>query len=347
MRIKTVFSRLRQIRYLKSVIKRYSDSLTIGEYKVSDSLRSAVLNDGEICEQSKRYFYKPGISSSKAKIAEFFNKLHILKNTNRNSSGEYDAFYTANNNDKSREIKLFSFKNKKILTICTTPEECEKQLRQYVDFSTSYRMPRVSKSNRYSNSYVIDMVDLCPSPDERETMRAIANATARVANEKGKSGFVRVRDVIDKAYEDDVINSLLSDVLSKADNLLTETEIPTCIQHGDLSKENLIYGVSDRKTDFWFIDWEHVGERVFFYDWFFYIVNSAMYYDDKALQLYLNGEEDVLLVDLFERFGLSFEPELRKDYLILFMLMFLKERVCDLGNTVALKQYCEFIDRYV
>ena len=346
MRLRTILLRLRQVRYLKFVMQHYGDSLTTGKYRVSDSLRSVVLDNRKIVEQSKKYFYKPGISTSKVKIATILNKAHIFKNTNTKSSEEYDALYTANNYSDIREVKLFSFKNNSILTICTTTEECEKQLRQYEAYSSIYRMPLVSKADRYPNSYAIAMVDLSPSPGEHEAMRAIAEATMRVGDEKGISGFVRVGDVINETY-DDANALLLSKIISKADETLAKTAMPTCIQHGDLSKENLIYGVADGKRDYWFIDWEHAGERVFFYDWFFYIINTAMYYNDEALQLYLNGEEDELLVDLFERFNVSYEPKHRKDYLILFMLIFLKERVCDLGNGVALEQYCAFIDRYI
>ena len=53
------------------------------------------------------------------------------------------------------------------------------------------------------------------------------------------------------------------------------------------------------KRDFWWIDWEHAGERIFFYDYFFYILHSALYFGREPFEAYLGGEGDEELSALF------------------------------------------------
>ena len=84
---------------------------------------------------------------------------------------------------------------------------------------------------------------------------------------------------------------------------------------------------------------------LFFYDYFFYIINSAFYGDLGAYSTYINGENDDALQRWFEYFGLSFDPESRFDYFLIFAVVFLKERVCDKGNLNALKKYFELIQQ--
>lgn len=345
MKVKTVLSLLKQIKYLKSVIRHCGGSLVSGKYILFDGFRSMALDDSEILECAKKYFNKPGIDSNKAKCAALLNKISYFKNRNRNSTAEFEAFYTSNNYDKIREIKLFSFKRNKILTICTGSEEFEKQFYQYNTFGKYYNMPRICKVNKYPNSFEISMVNLITSPNESESLKTIVESTI---NAKGlnydKCDFIHGYDLINVTYEDNRINDILQKIINKIDQNLLKLSIPVCIQHGDLSKDNLIYGNSEGKIQYWFIDWEHAEKRLFFYDYFFYIVNSAMYYNDDALQYYMNGYGDIVLKQFFECFGLSFHPEHRNDYFLLFMLSFLKERICDKGNIIALNKYYDFIN---
>ena len=127
---------------------------------------------------------------------------------------------------------------------------------------------------------------------------------------------------------------------------MMDIAIPLSLQHGDLSKDNLLYGECDGKKDFWWIDWEHADERVFFYDYFFYITNSAIYYDTLAYEHYMSGEADEDLKCFFDHFGLKYTPERKKDYFLIFSVVFLKERVCDTGRLETLKTYCNFINTH-
>jgi hypothetical protein len=153
-----------------------------------------------------------------------------------------------------------------------------------------------------------------------------------------------VRELISFSYGDGEMDRLLAELASQISESALNTELPLCVQHGDLSKDNLMYGESDGKVDFWWIDWEHAGERVFFYDYFFYIINSAMFFDTKAYMCYASGDADKALGSFFARFGVEFAPEKKRDYFLIFAIVFLKERVCDRGFIEAMRKYCDFIN---
>ena len=344
MKIRSAFSVYKEIRYLKSVIKKYGDSLAQGNYHLFGCFRSMSLAEPEIMALASPYIGKQALSNIKTSIACELNRIHFFKNKNKKTNGKYEAFYSANNFDNKREVKLFSFKEKKILTICTAPQEAEKQLWQFQAFSKQYPMPFVKASDTYPCAYEISMVDLQAFPGDVMALGAIADCGMKaIALQDAELQKASARELIAHSYENTEMNEMLAELISHINDDLLAENIPLCLQHGDLSKDNLIYGDADGKRDFWWIDWEHAAKRPFFYDYFFYILNSAIYFDDKALQSYMNGEGDESLSSLFEAYNLVYDPQKKKDYFLLFAIVFLKERVCDLGNVVALKEYCAYL----
>ncbi len=344
MKIKTVFKILNEIRYIRSVLKCYSGSLACGKYYQHNSFCALSLDSPDIRKKSHLYFDKNDAGKRMISIAEKINSIGFFRNKNKNSDEEYEGFYIANNYDKIREVKLFSFRNNKILTICTSEEEAEKQIAQYNLLSTAYRMPKVIKNGKYNNSFEIAMVSLKEMGSESLALDNIALST--VANNESIHALNKVaaKEFFDFDYESE-INAYLQRIVDKIDPLLIDIQLPLCIQHGDLSKENLIYGECDGVTDFWWIDWEHIGERVFFYDYYFYIVNSSFYYDMKAFESYINGEGDDRLKDFFLHFGVDFDKRKKLDYLLIFLVAFLKERICSKSGLPVLKKYYELVEK--
>ena len=343
MRIKTILDLFGEARYMRSIIKRYGDSLARGKYYMFSNFRSMSLDKPEVRAVANKYFIKGKIPARTAKVANALNKSGYFRNKNKNSTEEYVALYSANNYDKVREIKLFSFDRQRILTICVSAADMQKQLDEYHLFGTSYSMPSVKKNEKYPNSLEISMVRLNAFPGDLSALNAISVSTQNYNPDVEKLHKQSAKDVIGFQYDNEEMNSLLGEIASFVSDDVLSMNVPLCIQHGDLSKDNLIYGESNGKTDFWWIDWEHARERVFFYDYYFYIINSAMYYDTGALECYMNGECDGMMREYFSHFGLVFEPSKRRDYLLLSTVAFLKERVCNKGNLIALKLYCEFL----
>ena len=167
MRLKTLKTVRREFKYLKSVIKKYGDSLIPGKYVVFPNRRALSLNDVDSLSESERYFNRNKSIGKLIYFVNFVNNINYFKNKNRNSLCSYEAVYTANNYDEVREVKLFSFKNQKILTICTNAVSFNSQINQYSDFGRGYNMPKVEPSDKYENSFEIDMVSLQDRPEEK------------------------------------------------------------------------------------------------------------------------------------------------------------------------------------
>lgn len=344
MKFSSVIHTFKEARYLRSLILRYGDSLARGNYLLFDNFRSLALDSKK--STAEKFFSNKTTTPMKARLIRLLNKICFFKNTNKNTSAEYEALYSANNFDAVREVKLFSFKRKKILIICTDKKEAEAQLSLYNALSLAYPLPQVEKKEIYQNSLEISMVDILPVPDEGQAVEAIVGATMRAVPDGKPAASRTVREWISYCYENEDMNRLLQELTQDIDTDLLDAPLPFSLQHGDLSRENLLYGTVDGKTDFWWIDWEHMEERPFFYDLFFYIVHSAMHFHAPTLSCYQRGEWDALLAEAFSHFHLSFSPNHKKDYLLIFMIGFLKERVCAFGRIEALKSYVAFIKKH-
>ena len=344
MKIKSVFRILNEIRYVKSVLKSYSNVLVRGKYYQYNSFRALTLNSPSVKGKAHLYFDENVCGNVQAAIANFLNRISFFNNKNKYTTEEYDGFYIANNYDRVREIKLFSFKNSKILTICTSVEEANKQIEQYETFGKAYNMPRVKKSDKYETAFEISMVNLKEDPGSDRALENVCLSTIQNNPSIDKLTKKSVKDLLEFSFNDKEINFYLQRIVDKIDPSLMNLQIPLCIQHGDLSMANIIYGECDGKTDFWWIDWEHAKERIFFYDYFFYIIISIRPENMKIFDCYIKGESCRAFEKMFEHFGLEFHRDKMFDYFLIFAIPFLIERVCSIGGLPILKRNYELIE---
>lgn len=343
MKIKTLFDVLHEIKYLKTIFNRYSDRLVRGKYTQHNSFRAMSLDVPSIKEKAEVYFDKDDAGKLKKKVLKKLNAVNFFCNRNRQSAEEFDGIYVANNYDKVREIKLFSFKESKLLAICTSEEKAIEQVRLYECLKKAYNMPSVKQSDKYDNSIEISMVELLEMNYETTALINILDSTSSNNPQKDKLNHASVKQLVSFSYDEE-IDKYLNKIKGKIDSSLFDTQIPLCVQHGDLSKDNLLYGICDGKTDFWWIDWEHIDERVFFYDFFFYILHSAFYFNMKAFESYIHGDVDSILEKCFSNFDLQFNNKLKFDYFMIFAIVFLKERVCSASGLPVLIRYFNLIE---
>ena len=344
MDLKVVKHNLKELRYAKGLLKKYKSFLVSGRYYLFPSKRAISLNDEKILNQAKVYFTKDIKSSKTTWIISKLNKTDFFSVRNKSKTAlKYQALYSANNFDKVREVKLFSFDRKEILTFCTSAKAKEKQILEYEQFGKYFNMPYIENCIEYDSAYKIAMVDLVSRPSEDKALENITNNHEKF-NKNKDIKTKKVSDFVSFNYDNDEKNKILDNIVKHLNNDSLEMDLPICLQHGDLSRDNLIYGICDEKQDFWWIDWEHVGERFFLYDYFFYMINTAVYFkNNEALNSFLSGECDENLKKYFKNFKAKFNPKLKKDYLIVFFLEFLKERVCEQDNLLTLNIYFELI----
>ena len=79
MKIRSAFSVYKEIRYLKSIIKAYGDSLVQGKYYLFGCFRSMSLADAEVMPLASSYLDKQALSDRKAAIACKLNRIHFFK----------------------------------------------------------------------------------------------------------------------------------------------------------------------------------------------------------------------------------------------------------------------------
>ena len=344
MRLNEIKRVLSEILFFRNTLKMYGEVLKKGKYVIFPSMRAMVVDDKTSYDTAKRYFHKNLPKSYRVFLVNKLNAIGFFRN-NRKSVQNYEAFYVANNYDKVRETKLFSFERKKILTICANSEDYLNQIKWHKDKHSFYNMPRIEENRKYKNSYEISMIDLLSRPGEEQALDNILCSVMRENEQKNDNLRLEVSEIIKFDYENKEMKVILDNISSHISPEILSLCIPLCEQHGDLSRDNLIYGQENEKTDFWWIDWEHLGNRMFLYDYFFYIFNTAVYFKDKmSFDFYINGRHNEKLKKYFNFFGIEFSENNLKDYFLVFVMEFLKERVCDLDNLIALKMYNNFLN---
>ena len=341
MGIRTYIHHVKQLYFLKKTIKKYRPHMKNGTYVLFPSMRALAACDGNSLEAAKKYFIHH-TKTRENRLVNFVNKHSLFKV--KKSNGKFEAIYVANNHNKKREVKLFSFQRKKILTVCVSEEDNEKQLQEYELLHKAYGMPAVTQSSLFPCSHEIAMISLSDRPTEEQAIAAITAANERFNPDTSVLAKASKEDLLSFAYENEEMNALLTKIKEQIKVECLDVTFPLCLQHGDLSQDNLMYGTADETTGFFWIDWEHKRDRIFFYDLFFYMLNSAFCSEiSEPLDSYLRGDCDGLLKKHFAYFGLSYDSEKRKDYFLLFAIVFCKERLCPFQRTAALQQYVDFL----
>ena len=80
MKLKRVFKILHEIKFVKSVLKRYSDSLARGRYYQHNSFRALSLDEPATKEKAKLYFDKNDVGKRLAGIAQKLSSIGYYTN---------------------------------------------------------------------------------------------------------------------------------------------------------------------------------------------------------------------------------------------------------------------------
>lgn len=341
MGLKTFLRYVKQLRFMRATMKKYAPYMRSGTYFLFSSMRALASRDDDSLAAAKQYFIHH-TKTTENRLVAFANKHDLFKV--KKGSGEFEAIYVANNHNKKREVKLFSFQRKKILTVCVSEEENENQLQEYELLHKAYGMPTVTRTSLFPCAHEIAMISLADRPTEDQAIAAITAANERFNPDASVLARASKEELLSFAYENEEMNALLTQIKEQINVEGLDAAFPLCLQHGDLSQDNLMYGTADERTGFYWIDWEHKRDRIFFYDLFFYMLNSAFCSEiSEPLDSYLRGDCDELLKKHFAYFGLSYDSRKRKDYFLLFAIVFCKERLCPYQRTVALQQYVDFL----
>ena len=333
---------LKQMLFVFRTFRRYGHLLRGGHYRLYPSRRAIVHCNSKSIERADSYFSGPTGDRKLLFAVRLFNALGIL--CNRGSKGEYEAVYIANNYDPVRETKLFSFEQNKVLVFCVSPEAKEEAWSAYNQLNAFFSMP-IMREMTWPNAYEVSLIRCLPRANDYCALENIAmSTTAFVKGGNATLSQRLLRNLLECHSDNAEEQAIIEEISAYISNEILDADIPLCMQHGDLSRDNLMYGSADGKETFWWIDWEHLAERPFAYDMFFYMLNSAVCSGNVgAAREFAAGQYDDILSDFFRTFGITYNKEDRQSWFMAFSMIILKERVLNRGYLNALKKYRNFL----
>ena len=335
MKIVTLFRLFKKYRFYNGIFKNCKNELKNGKYFMYPDMRT-------ICLKSDVPFYDEFFKKNSDAGGVSLNRLFNVcggRVGKRHKDKHYSALYIANNNDPKREVKLFDRDNGLVKIVCVDRTSFQNALALRGKLGNSFDLVPLVESFEESNTIIEKMVFASKRPEESVALRTIADSVSRqpVRNK------VRVSEIIEKTGKWYSQYPELETVVERV-GVLKDCEIATCVQHGDLSSDNLIFGRVDKNEGFYWIDWEHVGERPFFYDYYFYILNSAIQHGNtQPYEAYLRDPS--MTAALFDSFECAYDDELQEAWFLLFFLVFFSERLLPVGSAAAFRKYYDFIGR--
>ncbi len=95
-------------------------------------------------------------------------------------------------------------------------------------------------------------------------------------------------------------------------NFLKSKNYKTILSHGDCYFLNYLFD----GEQYYLIDFEHPGEKIFFYDIIYYIVDDFYLNNHHLAYNYLNGKMDLMFEKLFNLAGATYQKEMRFIYFL-------------------------------
>lgn len=115
---------------------------------------------------------------------------------------------------------------------------------------------------------------------------------------------------------------------------------PKALTHGDMWPSNVLYD----GTCYYHLDFEYVGNRIFFYDLYYYMFNDMFVLKNTFLfRNYLDGDYDEKLVAFFNSYGMSYFDYPREFYLLVTMYFIFLER----WNKAGCENFMQIIRQFL
>jgi len=311
---------------LKHIVLQHRDLLSIGSYKVLKTEKVLIfLNDGAVLqfiEKNYQNFSKRRRSKS-GEIFDLFFKFEIVDAPNSDYSGQLLML------TKDRDIKIFDFNNSQVLTLYKDPEKISQirhafaMLSPFFDHTLirysreGYQIEELINQRQYNELSDVEKNHVFKTL-VRQYIRYFSTLDCAVfpvvtADKLCRQLKVEIPERVFQCFEKFLLESKFKSISWKRVFL-----------HGDLNGSNILLHGEKIKL----IDFERAKSYVFIYDIFNYIyVEQVSGGNCFFLRSYYNGEYDVLLRDLFAQFDLSYDGDMKTEY----MLLFLAERLLEKG----------------
>lgn len=216
-----------------------------------------------------------------------------------------------------KELKFFNFRGRSILTFYSDKARYNQIVNKRIEWAHSFLVPQFEADRENCTIFesLLVPVDL-PYEDYLEMVCRDECITANQARASECNLTAKDIDVFLKYIERD-------DITSDVVRFMNSNEYKCSITHGDLWRSNLIW--ADKQL--YYVDFEHVGERVFFYDIMMFLFSEFFLLDNKdAIYKYVNGEFDGYISLVFQKAKVNFNASKRLTYFYVFLSVFYYER---------------------
>lgn len=322
-RIKRMKQHLKDLReHSDTTMRLYADFLEPGTWRVS---------------KNQGFLYKKGYQAKQKNENRFIIRLsawhRILDKTERLSRFLFAKAYRFKKKtvalEDAGQILLFTYRKDTVkvmnpdrqflLTIYSSSEELQNYLSKRdlwvntgcfsvppllkVDYERRYIKEAFLQKSKFSYQQAFEQILI----DYKHFFELFGkeSAKASVSKEEAESSL--------KAAEKYGLSALAKQAL----DFMRSDEYRVNLSHGDMAPQNLICSAGK----YYYIDFDTVGTRFFFYDLLYYIVMSSLKQGASLLQKYLQGELDEPLSEVFRLNGAHYDPEKRRVYLMVLEIL--------------------------
>ena len=287
-RVRSFWGGFNRIRLAKRFLREYGRFLQDGVYYLLPNLRTYVHEDAvETCIQALSYRRWNGFRDW---IVKTLGRTRVRNSgTSRDRELQGSVLYVNNSYPAVKRVKIFDFAQRNVIVFCLSEEEFQREIFIHDAVCPFWGAPAIKQKDYQAKMFVEELI--CEYP----------------------------RDKIDSGLKD----KIYCDLLEKYTRYLEKEKVAggggkkeylRIMQHNDLSMANVI---CDLEGKVHVIDWEHVGDNVFFYDLMRLVIHEAQNeHDTWLLRQYFSGEYDQRFLRYFHAAGTVFLPSQRKRYLL-------------------------------
>jgi len=314
---------MQRIRNLREIAYINQEYLKEGDYTFAfESKKDFILNKNDknmefINNMKRNVNQRPKIRKTVFfSLVNFIFRIKISQASGARFEG--DLLMKTRNGD----VKIFNFEESLVLTLIQDKKKYKMLKDNYNFFHQYYNIPIV-KMNDGKQYFIEKLINFRPyrywsSGENDLAVKSVYEGISKQSKDMDKeeanymsTGFL-MEQLLDRLKDEAIIEAI--GLIIPAEKYKDQWPIIRC--HGDLNFNNIL--IDER--DIFFIDWDDVMDCSFIYDFMNCIFVDAMYGDSYYfLDKYMKGGYDEYLVNLFNIWSLTFNPEHRGYYLCVYI----------------------------
>lgn len=255
----------------------------------------------------------------------FFKEVRVRETEVSNNINFKGKVFLPSRREKS--FKIFDFENKKILFRFIDKEEYDNKIINYEYFKNIYPTPNII--SKFEDELVIieEFIEFKISNlwTEDDYNRVLDDFMDKTINyflniDKDAYSLQSIKDLVTKLPDNDI---LINYIWGNIDDKIKEMEFPFLKLQGDLLKNNVLIDNDGIK----YIDFEHSGELIFYFDLINFIWMEFRHRKDtRFIENFIKGKYDNYMKTIFNLFDLDYMIEKKLDYINIFILVMYKQK---------------------